>query len=256
MTVATSALVFLALACPIPADAEFDHDHSAWQRLLETVDLGGLIDYERLRAQPAALDDYIAQIAAVDEGDYTAWSPEQRLAFWINAYNAFTVKAVVERYPFNRPWWRPAAYKFPPNSVRQARDFEEQTFTAVGNELSLAEARGYTLALSTDPRLPFAMTCPCLGGPPLPAQAFRAVSLDAQLDAAARAFALNPKNVGIDEKGYVLRLSTLFASPRIGQPAAWLRRYLPPEACPALDEPGWRIEWLSFDWTLDEMADL
>lgn len=232
----------------------FDQDHSAWQRLLELRLRGGLVDYEGLRADPDGLDAYLLQLAQVEPGDYTAWTPEDRLTFWINAVNAFAVKNVVDHYPFKRSRWRSSAYQYPANSIKQARDFENSQFTAVGEFMTLAEARALTESLSDDPRLAFALTCPCQGGPPLPAQAFRASDLDAQLDAAARSFANDPRRVSVDERTHVLRLSPVLRKARIGPPIAFLQRYLKAEAVQALNDPGWTLEWVPFDWSLDELG--
>lgn len=234
--------------------AAFDHAHSAWQRLLEQAQRDGLVDYEALRDQPAALDAYLERLARVDEGDYTAWTPEQRQAFWLNAVNAFTLKAVADHYPFKRQWWRPASHKYPANSVKQDPRFDEEVFTAVGQQVSLAEARVLALKASDDPRLAFALTCACQGGPPLPTQAFTPEGLDAQLDAAARAFALDPRRVSLEEREEVATLSPAFRDPRLGAPLVFLRRYLKTEQAAALEEKGWTIRWQKPDWALDELG--
>jgi hypothetical protein len=237
------------------AVSSFDHQHLAWQRLLERAQRDGLVDYEALRDRPEELDAYLLAIARVDKGDYTAWTPEQRLAFWLNAVNAFTLKAVADAYPFKRPWWKPAAYKYPANSVRQQPDFDGRLFSAAGEELTLAEARRLAVQLAPDPRLPLALTCPCLGGPPLPAQAFTPDRLDAQLDAAARAFVRDPRRVSIvDERAQVIRLSQALRRPEIGEPLSLARRYLPPDQAQLLSDRGWTIEWQPLDWTLDELG--
>lgn len=257
MRALTALLLTLALSALAPARAAaFDHEHAAWQRLLEQAQRDGLVDYEALRNQPAALDAYLSDLATVDPGDYSAWSPEQRLAFWINAVNAFTLKAVADHYPFKRSWWRVKSYKYPANSVKQGRGFEDEDFTAAGQLVSLAEARALAANGSHDPRLPFALSGACQGGPPLPPQAFTAAGLDGQLDAAARAFVSDPRRVHLDERDEVATLSPVFRGPAVGEPLAFLRRYLKPEQATALAEKGWRIQWQPEDWALDELGSL
>jgi hypothetical protein len=248
----------LCLAAPAraaePPASAFDHEHLAWQRLLEEAVRDGLVDYEALNARPEPLEDYLHALASVSAGEYTAWTPDQRLAFWLDAVNAFTVMAVVDSYPLKRPWWKLGG-KWPANSVKQVKDFERRTFTAAGQEVTLAEARALALQLRPDPRVALALTCPCQGGPPLPPQAFTAEAVDAQLDAAARAFLSDPKRVAIaDERAQVVRLSEALRRKEIGDPLALARRYLKPEPAAALAEPGWTVEWVPLDWSLDELG--
>jgi hypothetical protein len=248
-----TALLALALLTPAAASA-FDHDHSAWQAVLDDHLRDGLVDYERLRADPSPLDAYLGQLATVGEGDYTAWSPEQRLTFWLNAYNAFLVRAVVDHYPLKRAWWRSRGYRFPPNSLKQIDDFDRHAFTAVKEELSLREVRGLIGKLSDDPRLAFALSCGCQGGPPLPAQAFRAAQLEEQLESAALTFSRDPRRVSLDARALTLTLSPVFRGARIGAPIPLLSRYLPADQAEALKEPGWTIAWQPEDWELDELG--
>lgn len=237
-----------ALLCGAPA-AAFDHDHAAWQRVLEQHAREGLVDYEGLSDDPTGLDAYLHEVAAVGAGEYASWAPEQREAFWINAYNAFTVKAVADRWPLRRPWWRPRGYKYPANSVRQLKEFDKLEYTAAGQEVSLEEARSLAERQSDDARVRFALTCACQGGPGLAPQAFRAAELDAQLEAAARQFTLNPKRVTVDAKTMTLSLSPVYKG--IADPVAFVRRW---RTEPELAESGWAVKWLPYDWTLDELG--
>lgn len=242
-------------ARPAPSPSAFDHQHLAWQRLLERIQSGGRVDYAALRRDPGPLEAYLASLARVEPGDYTAWTPAQREAFWLNAANAFTLKAVAERYPFKRPLLSLSARKFPEDSVRQDRDFGRELFTAAGQELTLEEARRLAVQLAPDPRLPLALTCPCRGGPPLPPRAFTADALDQQLDDAARAFLADPRRVRVlDDRLELVSVSEVLRRPEIADPIVLLRRYLPPDQAQAFEEPGWTVQWQPRDWTLDDAA--
>jgi hypothetical protein len=78
----------------------FDHEHAAWTRLLRRFVRDGLVDYRGLRAEGAGeLDPYLRQLASVTATQYGTWTREERLAFWINAYNAYTIRLVLDHYP-------------------------------------------------------------------------------------------------------------------------------------------------------------
>src|SRR5262249_5274261 len=72
--------------------ATFDHEHRAWTQLLEKYVKDGRVDYAGLHgdARPA-LAGYLGTLSAVTRAGYAEWTRAQRLAFWINAYNAYTI---------------------------------------------------------------------------------------------------------------------------------------------------------------------
>ena len=107
------ALVALALlATPARAQAPaFDHAHAAWDTLVrKNVVLleGGTasrLDYASMARERPALDAYLDALSQVTQPAFDAWSRPQRMAFLINAYNAFTVAKVLSRYPDIRSIW-------------------------------------------------------------------------------------------------------------------------------------------------------
>jgi hypothetical protein len=83
----------------------FDHSHAAWNALMakhvKTFANGNAsaVDYAAIKAEHAALKGYLGTLTAVSEADYGKWSRPQRLAFLINAYNAYTVELILTKYP-------------------------------------------------------------------------------------------------------------------------------------------------------------
>ena len=110
-----AACLVLAWAAPPPAVDTFDHDYAAYAQLLARHVRPPRVDYAGLSADRAALDRVIEQFAAPAAGDERAWTRAQRLAFWINAYNAFTLRAIVDHYPIRSGWFTLQ----PRNSIRQ-----------------------------------------------------------------------------------------------------------------------------------------
>ena len=86
-----------AAECPT-----IDHEHGAWNAVLQRWVSDGRVDYAALKGEGRApLEAYLKELSATCAADYEKWSREQRLAFWINAYNAFTVQLIVDHHPIS-----------------------------------------------------------------------------------------------------------------------------------------------------------
>src|SRR5215210_4061293 len=98
-------LVALALATGQALAQSFDHAHAAWDSVLRKhvvlLEAGraSRLDYSGVGRERAALKPYLESLAQVQETEFNDWSRPQRMAFLINAYNAFTVEKVLTRYP-------------------------------------------------------------------------------------------------------------------------------------------------------------
>ena len=83
----------------------FDHRHQAWTALVKRHVAwlpGGhesRVSYAGMKRDPAPLKSYLEALSAVSESEFNAWPKPRRLAFLINAYNAYTVDLILSRYP-------------------------------------------------------------------------------------------------------------------------------------------------------------
>ncbi len=84
---------------------EFDHDYRAYAQLLRDHISEARVDYAKLKRDRQALEAVATEPGQVSEADLDAWSREHRLAYWINAYNIFTLKVVVDNYPIRGSWF-------------------------------------------------------------------------------------------------------------------------------------------------------
>jgi len=213
----------------------FDHWHSQWNDLLQryvVVIEGGRatrLRYAALATEHPALRAYLDQLSAVTMTDYSAWNRAQRLAFLINAYNAFTVEKVLSRYPdlasirdfgrfFGNPW-------------------RDRFFSLLGAERSLDELeRGLILdpGVFDEPRVHFALNCASVGCPALRAGAYDAKSLDLQLAQQAHLFLSDHSRNGFNPQTGELEVSKIFdwydddfiqAAPGQGSVAGYLADY-------------------------------
>lgn len=208
---APAALALAVLPYAAGAETAFDHTHARFDRLLRDHVHDGRVDYGALHARPADLEAYVAAIGRVDAATLAHFSREQQIAYWINAYNAFTLEAIVDHYPLQRRGIRGLA--FPANSIWQIPGvWKELRRRAGGSDLSLDDIEhGILRPQYAEPRVHFALVCASVSCPDLRAEAYRADRLEQQLEDQARRFIGNAaKGVRIDHAARVIHLSSIF----------------------------------------------
>ncbi|MBI4350011.1 MAG: DUF547 domain-containing protein [Elusimicrobia bacterium] len=249
--VAAAALAVLQAA---PA-AAFDRSHAAFDKVVKQGLNAGRFDYKSLKAAPAPLEDYLREFAAVKPADYEAWPRADKIAFWLNAYNAFTIKAIIDHYPIKSNW--KASLRYPKNSIRQISGvWDELKFAAAGRELTLNAIEHEILRKEfKDPRAHMALVCASIGCPELRAEAYTGAALDAQLDDQTRRFLANPAKFRIDReagKVYFSPIFKWFAEDFKPDAAAFIAGYLGAEDAAYLKGGKFKLSYLDYDWSLNE----
>lgn len=197
--------MLLALVAGLPCLA-FDHSHKEFSRDLRAFVQGGRVRYRKWKENDDGLSRYMAALAGVSAAEFDRFSESQKKAFWINAYNAITIRLVLDHYPING---KDPAY--PANSLRQIPNvWEDYSFKVAGRDVTLEALEHNVLRQFNDPRLHFAVVCAAMGAPLLKDSAYVAETLEADLEAAARLFFANPANVDYDPARGEIRVSRLF----------------------------------------------
>ncbi len=157
--------------------------HASWDSLLRKhVDDQGLVNYQGMTADSSLLKEYL-QLLAENPPNNQSWSEAEQMAYWINAYNAFTIKLVVDHYPIT-------GLKEIKNGVPFVNSVWDIKFFEIGGEafdLNNIE-HGILRKEYSDPRIHFALVCASLSCPKLQRFAFTADRLEEQLDQASREF--------------------------------------------------------------------
>jgi len=211
MKIMRLALVVLLAFAPHLAHAAFDHSHSAWNQLVGrhvVVREGGKaskVRYAAFAKDRAALRAYLDSLSAVEKSEFDGWSKPERLAFLINAYNAFTIELILRSYPgidsirdlgniFRSPW-------------------RIRFFTLLGSEQNL-DAIEHDLirqpGVFDEPRIHFAVNCASIGCPMLREEAYVAARLDAQLADQAIRFLSDRSRNRYDPGQRALEVSKIF----------------------------------------------
>ena len=229
-------------------------DHSLWDRVLKARVNGiGEVDYAALQRDRRDLDQYIRLLGttspANDPGQFPTRADE--LAYWINAYNAFVTRGVVDHYP-----------------TRSVRDlgmfygfFGRNDYTAGGVAMSLRRLENEILRKQYhEPRIHFAIVCASLSCPYLAPEAYTSPRLAAQLDRAARLFVSQRRNLAVDTAKNEVRLSAIFdwykadfeGTPPRRTLLQYIRQYADEatrRALDSLEQP--RVRFNDYDWSLN-----
>lgn len=242
-------LVGLALASclALPGVAQ---GNDAWTQLLETyvhesTDGVNRVDYATLSASPAdraTLDTYIASFEARD----LTGTDDATFAAWANLYNAVTVRYIAEKYPLD--------------SIRDGFLFggpwKKVTVMAGGREISLdAIEHDILRPRFGDPRVHYAINCASYGCPNLLTRAWTANTLDADLDAAARAYINHPRGVTVGNRGLTVSSIYKWFEVDFGGSKDGVIKHLLQYAEPALAEnirATPKIRGYTYDWSLND----
>jgi hypothetical protein len=224
------------------------------------------VDYQGLAAERTALAGVAAEFGAVNAGAERTWPRTERLAFWINAYNVFTLQAIVDHYPIRAGWLSLG----PRNSIRQIDGvWDRLTWKAAGRRVTLDDIEHRIIRPDfKEPRIHFAVNCASVGCPPLLGEPYRAADLERQLDTNARAYLASPQGVSADGRtlavtsilkwygdDFVARFGSEPRSGRSPRDAAILRvveAFGPPEAAALARNSAVRIAFLDYDWSLND----
>jgi hypothetical protein len=250
------ALVAPALLAPAARAAEPVLDALLARHAMTPADGITRVAYARWKASAgdmAALEGWIAEAA---QRRPSAMPRSEAYAFWANLYNALTLKVVLERYPVR--------------SIKEIRStgvgldprqflgpWRTRLVTIEGVRMSLDDIEHGTMRPSfRDPRVHYAVNCASIGCPNLPGRAWRAATLEADLDAAARAFVNHPRAAALIAGGG-LRVSSIYRWFREdfgGDDAGillHLRRFAGPPLAEALRNVT-RIAEDAYDWALND----
>ena len=250
------ALLLLALsgAAPAGAQAHAGVDLDLYDRLLErhtraVLDVVGTrVDYRAISRS----DDWKRLSAQLRAARPSRLGRAAKLAYWINAYNVFTIDLIVEHHPVG--------------SIRDIGSFlfpvwKETVATVEGRDVSLGDIEHEILRKMDEPRIHAAIVCASTSCPSLARRAFRAERLDEQLDDAMRRWLASPaKGVSIDRARETVRVSAIFDwfdedFERDGGVLATIARYVDDEDAAWLRGPGRdaRIRYLEYDWKLNDL---
>lgn len=186
-----SFVVYLFLSVSVSSQ---NFDHSLWTSILQkNATNDGHVDYQSIQLHPENLNIYLQKLSKATPND--TWSKNETLAFWINAYNAFTIKLIIDNYPVK--------------SIKDIKNPWDKKFFTIGNKtMSLNHIEHDILRKLDEPRIHFAIVCASVSCPKLKNKAFTASELNTELTKAAVEFLSDASKNTISKNS--LELSKIF----------------------------------------------
>ncbi|WP_035334539.1 DUF547 domain-containing protein [Dokdonia sp. PRO95] len=211
-------------------------NHDAFDTLLKKyVSKEGNVNYSGIKSNWSSLRSYIASLgqSLPTEG----WSQEEKLSYWMNAYNAMTIDLILRNYPLE--------------SIKDIKDPWDQRFWKLGDKwYNLNEIEHKILRKMGDARIHFGINCASFSCPPLLNEAFTPSKVDAQLDMLSRKFINDPtRNTITSDRVEVSKIFTWFAKDfkTDGSLIDFLNRY----STTSISENA-RVRYRDYDWTLNK----
>lgn len=211
-------------------------DHQLFTAVLqEVVNEEGMVDYKTLVSNRESLKKYLNEL--ITHPPKKDWTKEEVLAYWINTYNAFTLKLIADNYPIK--------------SIRDIKSpWEQKIIPYKGQNISLNHVEHQILRKMGEPRIHFAINCASISCPVLADEVYLAEDLDEQLENATRKFLNDTSRNLISE--HSLQLSKIFK---------WFKKDFTAEGdltdfintyTETVLTPGTPIKYLEYNWDLNE----
>ena len=250
------SLIFLVLCFFVScsqAQTQFDVDnsqkvdHGIWTELLKKHVLpDGFVDYQGLVEDSVKLNNYTKKLS--DNPPASQWSDDEKMAYWINAYNAFTIKLIVDNYPVES-----IKDLNPTLTIPLIRTVWTQKWFQIGGEdFSLDHIEHKILRKEfEEPRIHFAVNCASVSCPVLRPEAFTADKLERQLEEQASIFINDESRNKINKTD--IQISKIFSwfsgDFTNGQS---LIKYLNQYSKISIDENA-KVKHLDYDWRLNNI---
>lgn len=218
-------------------------DNKIYADLLGRYVKAGAVDYKGLKTQEARLDAYLSVLAGVDPSQL---SRQARFAFYINAYNAWTLKVILTGYP--------GVDSIKDLGTLFASPWKKKIARIDGNTLTLDQIEHDILRPEfKDARVHFAINCAARSCPPLRSEPYEAPRLDSQLTEATIAFINRGDRNHMDgDTLYLSRIFKWFAGDFTPDVAEFVQRYATGELKQSLAEAkDIKISYLDYDWSLN-----
>jgi hypothetical protein len=243
--------------------------------LKKYVNQDGMVDYKALLHKKMEMVKLLEQFRKIDRNEYNSWSKDDKLAFWINGYNLNFIKIIVDNYPIESN--RMLRLFWPPNSIKHINGiWDGHKFIIMNEEFTLQEIDQRFLQKEfNEPLAFFAISYASVSGTPLRNEAYRGRNLSTQFDDQVRKFLAGQHAFKIDRDNKKVYLSSILNStwygsqfiakygtdlkfkqqePTVRAILNFLTKYISPQDVDYLETGNYTVEFLRYDWTLNDRA--
>jgi len=221
--------------------------HGEWDALVKKhVSKNGMVDYQGFLKDKKQLQVYLDKLSA--NRPTSKWSKTEKMAFWINAYNAFTVKLIVDHYPVK-------SIKDIKKGIPFVNSVWDIAFIPMGKEKIDLNYIEHTILRKEfkDPRIHAAINCASFSCPLLRNEAYTAVRLDEQLNDAMRRFVNDSQRNQLDKSN--IKISKIFSwfagdfKLNGSSVVDYLNKYAKKRV-----QPNAKIDFLEYQWELNDIV--
>jgi hypothetical protein len=237
------------------------------------VDDKGMVDYKTLKQRKPELNKLLDEFAKLDPREYNSWPKEDKIAFWLNAYNIKMLKIIVDNYPIQSQ--RILRVIWGPDSIRHIDGiWDKYKFIVMKEEFTLKEVEQRFFYKEFDePRVFLAISYASLSGPPLRNEPYYGPKLYEQLDDQAKKFLSSPLAFRIDRDKQIVYISAVFQpawhgkyfldkygtdkkfkdqQPDVAAVLNFLTNYIPQQDVSFLELENYSIKFIRYDWTIND----
>ena len=220
--------------------------------LTRFVDSEGKVDYSSIEEEET-VENYVKWLESFDPKNLK--TTNEKLAFWINAYNMLTINGILRQLRKNPDF----AKKGNKSIFQRLRFFWWTKYQIGGRKYSLYQIENKILRKSSEPRIHFALNCASQSCPLLKDGLYSGENLDQELDMAATLFIRSPNGARLDRKNKILHLSPIFKWYRkdfeksSGSIIEFLKKYLREEDREFIEDNLFemKISYQEYDWGLN-----
>ncbi len=249
--------------------------------LSEFVDDEGMVDYRRLKQKRGKLKLLLSEFTKLKRNEYNSWSKEDKIAFWINAYNMRMLHIIIDNYPIESDRWLRLLPGWEPDSIRhidkRIGGIKKQKFYIMDEVFTLPQVEELFRREGFDePRAFFALFYATLAGPPLRNEPYSGDKLYKQLDDQAKKFISSPLGFRIDRDKRRVYLSVILKPSWFGsgfisrygtnkkfkeeQPAvravlSFITNYISEQDKRFLEVENYSIEYIKYSWRLNDSSE-
>ncbi|MEE8292715.1 MAG: DUF547 domain-containing protein [Candidatus Tectomicrobia bacterium] len=214
--------------------------HQLFDDVLRAHVVDGQVSYPDIGAD-AKFMQYIKEM----KGDHVYKNQKERLAYWINAYNALAIQGILDG-------------RSPRTLFGRFGYFKSAEYKIGGKEINLYDLERDVMIPLGELRIHFAINCASVSCPKLASAVYTADKLEEQLDASTRAFINDPSRNRFDRDKKVAYLSKIFRwfkkdfSQYAGSVQKYVARYVDdPDLAHALENERYKVKYLKYDWHLN-----
>lgn len=242
MKILLPTLIFLV---SLTANAQSSYDHSQFDFVLKKYVKNGFVDYKSIKTD-SKLDDYLKKLSTAKPNEM---GKDEQLAFWINVYNAYTIKLIIDNYP-----------------VKSIKDIGFPLIASPWDkQLAVIDEKKYSLnniehdiirKNFNEPKIHFALVCAAISCPPLRSEAYSGKLLNNQLNDQVNIFFSNKNRnvINLEKKQITIsKIMDWYKSDfeKTGDYKQTIWNFFPKEFRTSGNVNEFKISYFDYDWSLN-----